>query len=84
MRREVRSLFYDVLHSIYFFLHLIEQLNQRVATPCYLEREPKLPIRLLPHLQVSWIFLQSTMAFVMHHQETQVWMINGKTLELGV
>lgn len=27
MRREVRSLFYDVLHSAYFFLHLIEQLK---------------------------------------------------------
>lgn len=33
---------------------------------------------------LSWIFLQSTMALVMHHQETQVWMINDKTLELGV
>ena len=33
---------------------------------------------------LSWIFLQSTTAFVMHHQETQVWMINDKTLELGV
>ena len=44
MRREVRSLFYDILHSAYFFLHLIEQLSQRVASPCYVEREPKLPI----------------------------------------
>lgn len=44
MRREVRSLFYDALRSADFFLHLIEQLNQRVASSCFVKREPKLPV----------------------------------------